>query len=601
MKFFNIERIKQAITHLEQFPSDWLIPTLVFACNGVNTTELQDLHAKNGTDKFLDRYFSGSLIGLPAFPNNANTLRPRFSDLMSTLVSQGKGDDYVLHQGTKLWANAYSSRGYREMETRGELIKDRSKFKFAASFKSAFEAAIPASFRFEELLVWLYAFRGVPDDVGSWTALAGDFLLQCLGPDGAFDQTVAGRFTIGTSDPIEWPTFVGVRPKDEDFQSALLPSSFTPLVTEADLDHLREALKTTICEEFQGMEDHVESLATDVVAAFVSTKRLFILGDPGVGKSEFAKIISRCFSDVFGASRTFLLHEPITDRTTPESLIGYVSIGGDWISGTLSAKRLDGRQLLYTNEELTFPGNRSQINIVILDEANRRDIEALLARLQSSIDSASLEARDQSHAIQLGSDRPSFLSPFTFWVLTGNSPRDDEGRLIQSRPFRRRPNLLLMPNVFEADLKKTPDEFHKLVIAFWNNHSRVGLLIEDNLAEEISAGLTQDTELAMDIRALLTTLAQFKIGISYGVLKKLFRTAAIHYRFTHDLRQSIDNALATALSPLLSTERRVGDKNIKGAILQQHADMVVKYPRFFALVTNALEEDPEFHITEPFF
>ena len=81
---------------------------------------------------------------------------------MSVLVGTGKGDDYVLHQDTKLWANLYSSRGYREMRQLGQLGGSGSTFSLGSAFEAALLAGLPDEFRFEELLVWLYAFEGVP-------------------------------------------------------------------------------------------------------------------------------------------------------------------------------------------------------------------------------------------------------------------------------------------------------------------------------------------------------------------------------------------------------------------------------------------------------
>ena len=136
--------------------SNWVLPPLVFALNGVNSKVYVDLRQNHGTDTLLAKHFDGSLIGLAPLPNGNNALRPRFKDLMSTLRQLGKDSDFALHQDTKLWANAYSSRGYREMLNRGELEKEEgstSKFKLGASFKKAFEVAVPPSFRLEELLV----------------------------------------------------------------------------------------------------------------------------------------------------------------------------------------------------------------------------------------------------------------------------------------------------------------------------------------------------------------------------------------------------------------------------------------------------------------
>jgi hypothetical protein len=601
MKYSTLNRIKQAIEHLEQFRSNWLLPGLVFATNGVNCSNSTNLNEKNGTDRFLDNHFNGSLIGLPAFKNGANSLRPRFQELKSTLVSEGKAQDYVLHQKTRLWANAYSSRGYREMLGRGLKGVGTSSFQFTPRFKKEFEGAVPSTFRFEELLVWLYAFNGMPDDITSWEELESAYKETYLGPQGQFDDVVTGRFKVNSD--IAWPNeMLSERPDNSVFQKELLPSSYSVPVTSDDLAALFQAIKERVADEYQGLEDtEVDELAANTVAALASSRRVFVLGDPGVGKTTFADLILNCLNQVFGEERVLSIIEPVTDRTTPESLMGYVSIGGDWVYGSLTSKRPDGRGLLYTSEELTNPAYRNQINVILLDEANRRDVEALLARLQISTDATSIEPRDRDHEIRLGKDGPFFMSPFTYWIMTGNSPRDDEGRVTQSRPFRRRPNLVLLPNVFEKVLSTDDAEFHTELVRFWEKHCKPGLRLAPAQNDEVSSALKDGVAVAADLRALLGTLAEFKVGVSFGLLEKLLRTAAVTLSLRPALLAAFDGALSTAVSPLLSTERRVDSKSIKTLLCSRHEDLVPRYPRFFGIVKDVLEEDPVFHITEPFF
>jgi hypothetical protein len=112
--YFPLARIKSAITHLRDYKSGWVLVPLVFAVNGVNDTAPRRL-VDPGTDAFLDRYFHGSLIGLPnlRLSDGANLLRPRFSEVQ--VVREG---DFVGYQSMRPWANNYSSRGYREMKLR---------------------------------------------------------------------------------------------------------------------------------------------------------------------------------------------------------------------------------------------------------------------------------------------------------------------------------------------------------------------------------------------------------------------------------------------------------------------------------------------------
>lgn len=98
-----------------------------------------------------------------------NLLRPRFNDV--TWKSGRFSNDHVIRQDTKFWGNLSSSRGYREWRDRGLLEGDKSIFQLKPSFKAAFEQDIAETFRFEDFMVWLYAFTGFPDEVDGWPAL----------------------------------------------------------------------------------------------------------------------------------------------------------------------------------------------------------------------------------------------------------------------------------------------------------------------------------------------------------------------------------------------------------------------------------------------
>src|SRR5437867_12883102 len=145
-KYFELDRIQQAIQHLEKFSSEWIIVPLVFAVNGITTTTDTNPNAKDkpGTDRFLEKHFHGSLIGLPSIGNSS--LRPKFLDVVT------KTGDLAAHQAVKLWGSHYSSRGYREMAQKGLLTTDGKKYQLNATFWPAWETQLPSTFHFEELL-----------------------------------------------------------------------------------------------------------------------------------------------------------------------------------------------------------------------------------------------------------------------------------------------------------------------------------------------------------------------------------------------------------------------------------------------------------------
>ena len=232
-QFFSRGRLQGAIEHLQEFDSKWVLVPLVLASNGVGEADavrIQDSD-RAGSDRFFDRYFNGRLIGLADFDNGANTLRPRFREIWSSGQS-----DYVIHQRQKLWGNQYSRNGYNIMRDRG-LLTDlgSSRWQIDSTFWSAWEQELPESFRFEELLVWLFAFDGLEDGISSWDQLSIAFQERHLGPGGRFPDGFERRFR--TSDEISWPDeFLTERPSNEDFQSFLIPSLRGP---EHDEEWLR--------------------------------------------------------------------------------------------------------------------------------------------------------------------------------------------------------------------------------------------------------------------------------------------------------------------------------------------------------------------------
>lgn len=223
MKFFSLERIEKAIKHLQNYDSNWILVPLVFAVNGVNLREDVSINKVNGGDQFLNKHFSGELIGLRAFENGVNTLRPRFSDIYGNMKRSGREDDLILHQNTKLWANVYSSRGYREMRQMGLVLGKYSRFKLTERFAETWEQKLPGDFHFEELLVWLYAFSGIDGTIVTWQELFDHFQFQYLGNSNKFENEYVLRFKLND---LSWSNddFVSQRITNEDFQKYLYPS-----------------------------------------------------------------------------------------------------------------------------------------------------------------------------------------------------------------------------------------------------------------------------------------------------------------------------------------------------------------------------------------
>jgi 5-methylcytosine-specific restriction enzyme B len=299
-KFFTIRRIQQAIEHLQQFQSKWIIVPLVFAVNGVNEIEETYTAASGqaGTQKFLDEYFHGSLIGLAAFDNGKNTLRPRFADTYPTMVSEGHENDYVLHQRVNLWGSHYSSRGYREMRLSGLIEGEFSKFKINSTFWDEWAKNLPASFRFEELLVWLYAFHGFPESINSWGDLFRHFQERYLGSGGTFPKGFEARFNVNTQ--VAWPKeFLSEKPPNASLQHSLIPSKFLPVRDPENTVEPLEPMDSLISDDDPRLLE-VLRLLEDGYAGIIFT------GPPGTSKTWYAEQIAAKLVDLDSTRTRFI-------------------------------------------------------------------------------------------------------------------------------------------------------------------------------------------------------------------------------------------------------------------------------------------------------
>lgn len=280
MKYFDIPTIKAAIEHLQNYSANWLLPAFVFAANGVNATSLVDMSKVQGTDRFLDRYFNGTLMGLPKMKRGNNLLRPRFSDIT---WNRGKtAGDFVIQQDTKMWGNLFSSRGYREMEQRGYINGEKAIVGLTNTFQAKFEEEIPDTFRFEQFMVWLFAFSGFPDEIDSWQKLYDHLVKTELGLL-SFEPEYLGRFKVSNPAPA-WPTTATTRPSDQEFLVHLAPK-LHGIITSGGLPAADPEE-----EELPPLEDDDEVYVSIDAAIRLKESYSFLLaGPPGTGKSRYAR------------------------------------------------------------------------------------------------------------------------------------------------------------------------------------------------------------------------------------------------------------------------------------------------------------------------
>ena len=363
-KFFTLARIQQAIEHLQQFESKWVIVPLVFAVNGVNDVDETNIASagKAGSQNFLNQYFSGSLIGLSAFDNGNNSLRPRFEDTYRVMVAEGRGEDYVTHQKVNLWGSNYSSRGYREMKLAGQIEQTKTRFKLTEAFWSAWRNKLPDDFHFEELLVWLYAFQGIDDSINSWQELFIDFQERHLGKGGRFPRGYEARFNVKNAVP--WPDqFDLSKPSNAAYQRALIPSKFIlkpegirmggkpKLVIETDVEPLDSLIEDDDTRLIQ-----VKELLEDGYAGVI------FVGPPGTSKSWYAEQIAAKLGGLDSKRVRFIQfhssyqYEDFVEGYVPKDEGGF---------------RLIGKHLIKMCE--TAEGAKGKLCVLVIDELSRSD------------------------------------------------------------------------------------------------------------------------------------------------------------------------------------------------------------------------------------
>lgn len=591
-KYFAADTVRQAADNMRQIDSKWLLIPLVFAANGV--TEKAKVKVADGPKKtttYLKQFFDGSLIGLePRRPGGHCNIRP------GNAYSDGRKIEQPVHVDySPLWDKTYSQAGYKGWQD-GRILahkhaSDNGHFQLGPKFAAELRSHVDPKFCFEDLLVWLYAFSGMPDSVNGWNDLMSDFSAHHMGT-GAIPKEYSGVFRL-TSPPPPWPTTVATRPTNEEFQLTLVPHLGSVEIKPEQLADLRDALQAEIREHYLEFTDpEVGELADSIVSSLHSCRRIFLYGDPGTGKTQLARIIASAFEDVF-AERTHVVFAPVADSSSADKLVGFSTLDGTWVPGILTQRdKVTGLELLY--DEASKLTGRRQVSVLILDEANRRDIEEILVKFQTALDSESADPAHDDFRVALDNSGERRMAPNVFLVMTGNSPREDSGRVVQSRPFKRRHNFLPVENVFRRVLAKDGAAFSTTLGDLWD---KVGpaMSLDPIKHKEFGAALIAPTNSTYmeQVRDLLRTLDSHAIGVSFGLVKKALKTAATRFSLGAPFAVSIDAGLTESVFSLLSAESPVdGRGSIKDSLDATPVALRGALPRFFSM-SDALLRGPD--------
>lgn len=368
MRYFTVQTIKESIERLQNVKANWLLPAFVFAANDVGTDGLIDISTKLGTDQFLDRYFTGKRLNIPAFETGNNLLRPRLEGIKWN--SGPFSGDYMVRQDTKMWGNLFSSRGYREMRLEGLIEGQKTITGLTAAFKPRFEEEIPESFRFEDFLVWLFAFEGFPDAIDSWQKLFDHLLKQELKLD-SFKEDYRGRFRL--SDPPQpWPQTVTERPTDAQFLEQLAPklaaflaNPLTPPAAEEEKLSADDPVLATIT----GVAQKKESLA------------FLLAGPPGTGKTRYARLLAKALTDGDDARMLFLQFHPAIGYD--DFVEGFRPIAAEGDKGV----RYDLDARLFLKFAQLAGKTPDKKYVAVIDELNRGDVARIFGEVLTYLES----------------------------------------------------------------------------------------------------------------------------------------------------------------------------------------------------------------------
>jgi MoxR-like ATPase len=106
---------------------------------------------------------------------------------------------------------------------------------------------------------------------------------------------------------------------------ASTPPTFVEPITRNDWAEIAKRLTELVERDFDDTSNLVaEQIAKSAVTGLAATKRVFLLGEPGTGKTTFARLIRQAFVDVLTEDRLFTIQAEITDKTTETTLVGFV-------------------------------------------------------------------------------------------------------------------------------------------------------------------------------------------------------------------------------------------------------------------------------------
>lgn len=392
-----------------------------------------------------------------------------------------------------------------------------------------------------------------------------DEIFQCSSLEQEIPKVDEEEFKLSDMKQIVLPTEYGVGSFNADFWRFFR-------------NQLEQKLKAL---RWQG---DINSLSSRVTAGLMQDQSLFLVGDPGTGKTTLVlEAILPALRQAIGSNQEVILsHHTVTPSTSSSDLLGFQGLDGSWIEGPLTKEVL----MTYSPEQSAL----DQLNgddaveekpapiLLFLDEANRVDVEELLAPLQPAFDR--LQKRMEPPTVKLGANE-YIMPPRTWRIFAGNSPAADTGRRQQSRPFKRRLSVVSPPNPLEIAVARE-DSFRKLCFDLL---SKAADLDDPEVSEPCLALLGKYTDnpgRIEDLRLLLIQLSALpRVSSTIGLVESILLRAAAYSALQPE--GALDAAVQASLISLIT-----GDS----ALVEEVADTASRlgFPDFATAIRSSLSK-----------